>query len=287
MGSTDASGNGPTYSTDATFPTATASTGPAVVINEINEQNGSTPGYMNEYVELYNTTSSATSLSGWTLKQYSSAYTTTFASGASIPAYGYYVVARSASGSWSTYYSPTYSVVGSIVLNGGQVFGLHNSSGTLIDSTIKFATPYYCQYRVAGSTGTLAASWFADAKNGTAATYGTPGAANPAAKGGLASTRLAQPVLSPSVMSNVTPNPFRQTTAINYQVSRPGAVSLVVYNVAGQRVRTLVSGYQNAGTHSARWDGRDDTGNTVPQGVFLYRLLLGSQTVTGRMSMIR
>ncbi|HTY08454.1 MAG TPA: lamin tail domain-containing protein, partial [Candidatus Edwardsbacteria bacterium] len=287
VGSTDAAGNGPTYSGDATFTTAAAQGGPAVVINEVNEQNGSTPGYNNEYVELYNTTSAAISLSGWTLKQYSSAYTTTFASGASIPAYGYYVVVRSSAGSWSSYYGTAYNVVGSMVLNGGQTFALHNSGGTLVDSTIKFATPYYCQYRAPGSTGTLAASWSGDAKNGTAATYGTPGAANPSAKGGAVIIDQAQPAPQPALAFGNTPNPFRGSTAIHYQVAKPGNVTLTVYNIAGQRVCTLVDGYQAAGSHNAAWDGRDGSGVRAAEGVFIYRLSTAGGSATGRMSLIK
>ncbi|MCU0606671.1 MAG: lamin tail domain-containing protein [Candidatus Edwardsbacteria bacterium] len=283
VGSTDAAGNGPTYSADGTFATAAAPAGPAVVINEVNEQNGSTPGYYNEYVELHNTTASVVSLSGWTLRQYGSAYATTFASGASIPAHGYYVVARGSAGSWSAYYSPAYNVVGSIVLNGGEAFSLRNGSGALVDSTVTFGTPYYCRYRAAGSTGTLAASWYADAGNGTAAAYGTPGAANPAAKGGWSPPGGAD-TPSRERKAAVFPNPFRGTTRISCQSGSGRPLSLDIYNVAGQRVRTIV---RNDGACGVDWDGRDDGGGRLAAGVYVYRLAVGPDLLTGKVQLVR
>ncbi len=77
------------------------------------------------------------------------------------------------------------------------------------------------------------------------------------------------------------PNPFNRMTTVRYQITSPGSVSLRVYNVAGQVVRTLVSGSKSAGAHSASWDGRDDRGRALPGGVYFARLATsqGSQTV--------
>jgi hypothetical protein len=141
---------------------------------------------------------------------------------------------------------------------------------------------------VARSTGTLAASWYADAKNGTAATYGTPGASNPSqAKGGASTVSENQPVVAPALAFGNAPNPFRQSTAIRYQVSRPGNVRLTVYNIAGQKVRTLVDGYQSTGGHSASWDGRDERGARVSEGVFIYNLISSDGGATGRMNLVK
>ena len=178
VSSTDPMNNGPTYSGDNTFAT-TAAGGFTVVINEVNEQNSSIPGYLNEYVELYNNTAGTVSLNGWQLRQYGSAYTTTFGASDQITAGGYFVVVRSSTGNWSNYYSIPYNLVGSLILNGGETFSLRDAGNALVDSTITFGT-YYCQYRSRPfSSGTLPASWYGDAANGTTATYGTPGGANP------------------------------------------------------------------------------------------------------------
>lgn len=178
VSSVDPMNNGPTYSGDNTFATTVAS-GYTVVISEVNEQRSSLPLYYNEYVELYNNTGGPVSLNGWQLRHDNGTYTTTFTSGDQIAAGGYFVIVRSSAGSWSTYYSVPYNVVGSLTLNGSETFSLRDASNALVDSTVTFGT-YYCQYRTRPfSSGTLSASWYGDAANSTSATYGTPGGANP------------------------------------------------------------------------------------------------------------
>ena len=68
------------------------------------------------------------------------------------------------------------------------------------------------------------------------------------------------------------PNPFNPQTAIGYALPVAGQVELVVYDVVGQRVRVLVSALRAAGMHEVVWDGRDDSGQRVGSGVYLYRL---------------
>ncbi len=74
------------------------------------------------------------------------------------------------------------------------------------------------------------------------------------------------------------PNPFNPTTAIRYQLSSVSDVSLVVYDVLGREVATLVDGVQEAGEHSVILDG-----SRLASGVYYYRLLAGSFSDTGRL----
>ena len=62
---------------------------------------------------------------------------------------------------------------------------------------------------------------------------------------------------------------------------------LVVYDVAGQRVRTLVDRDLPAGHHRAGWDGRDDRGTLMGSGVYLFRLRAGSFDRVGRMLLLK
>ena len=67
------------------------------------------------------------------------------------------------------------------------------------------------------------------------------------------------------------PNPFNPSTSIRYQLPLTAKVSLVIYNTLGQRVRTLVDGTVSAGQHEAVWDGRNESGQAVASGVYIYR----------------
>jgi len=84
------------------------------------------------------------------------------------------------------------------------------------------------------------------------------------------------------------PNPFNPTTTIRYDVP-PGATSvqLVVYDVVGRRIRTLVDGVEPPGARAVTWEGRDDAGRFVASGVYFYRLRAGSTTLTRRMVLLK
>ncbi len=68
------------------------------------------------------------------------------------------------------------------------------------------------------------------------------------------------------------PNPFNSATLITYHLSSPGPVQLVIYNVLGQPVRTLVDGSQTAGTYQIRWDVLDQRGISLSTGIYIARL---------------
>jgi FlgD Ig-like domain/Immune inhibitor A-like, MAM domain len=83
------------------------------------------------------------------------------------------------------------------------------------------------------------------------------------------------------------PNPFNPTTSINYNLTENDEVSLKIYNVKGELVRTLVSNEQAAGNHSVIWNGRDDNGIQAGSGVFFYNLKTDKYSGTKRMIMLK
>ncbi|MCK5527714.1 MAG: hypothetical protein KAJ05_11240, partial [Candidatus Latescibacteria bacterium] len=73
---------------------------------------------------------------------------------------------------------------------------------------------------------------------------------------GIAPAHQESPLPRSLALSPNVPNPFNGTTAIRFEVPVTGRVRLVLYNVLGQRVRTLVDAKHNAGTFAVRWDGK-------------------------------
>jgi hypothetical protein len=83
------------------------------------------------------------------------------------------------------------------------------------------------------------------------------------------------------------PNPFNPTTQIQYSTEKPQVVKLVVYDLLGRPVKTLVDGMQGAGQRQAMWDGRDESGSVVPSGVYICRLTAGSKVETKKITFLQ
>ena len=79
------------------------------------------------------------------------------------------------------------------------------------------------------------------------------------------------------------PNPFNPTTLIQYALGSDEQVRLSVYNVLGQEVRVLVDGFNNAGSHTVEWNGRNEAGQLVPSGMYFYRIDAGDYSATRSM----
>ena len=68
------------------------------------------------------------------------------------------------------------------------------------------------------------------------------------------------------------PNPFNPATVIKFSINHDGPVELLVYNVAGKKIRELVNGEMDAGQYRIHWDGKNDSGFDVASGLYFYRL---------------
>lgn len=83
------------------------------------------------------------------------------------------------------------------------------------------------------------------------------------------------------------PNPFNPSTAIGYEIPEAGRVTLTIYNVLGQEVRSLVDVHQEAGSHTVMWDSKDNGGHYLNSGVYFYTLKAGDFTQTRKMVLMR
>lgn len=83
------------------------------------------------------------------------------------------------------------------------------------------------------------------------------------------------------------PNPFNSGTVIRFSLVSAAQVELSLYNVAGQRVRSLVRGSKGQGIHEVRWDGRDESGRNLSSGVYFCRLSTGSDVQSRKLLLLR
>ncbi|MCH8275598.1 MAG: GNAT family N-acetyltransferase [Armatimonadetes bacterium] len=99
-----------------------------------------------------------------------------------------------------------------------------------------------------------------------------------------------EPVVGRNVLMVNYPNPFNPTTTIRYNVRERGHVTLSVYNVAGQRVRTLVDDVRDpvqGGLHTVVWHGDSEAGQEVASGVYFYKLVTPGFTKTRKMVLLK
>jgi hypothetical protein len=83
------------------------------------------------------------------------------------------------------------------------------------------------------------------------------------------------------------PNPFNPNTVIVFAVPRPAEVRIEVFNVLGQKVKTLANEFSKAGYKRVEWDGTDDNGSSVASGVYLYRMTAGDFSETKKMLLLK
>jgi hypothetical protein len=83
------------------------------------------------------------------------------------------------------------------------------------------------------------------------------------------------------------PNPFNPSTTIRFDMREKGFMTLKIYNVAGQLVRTLVEGVKDAGSYNVAWDGMNDRGGSVASGIYFYKMETKDFSQTKKMVMLR
>jgi len=83
------------------------------------------------------------------------------------------------------------------------------------------------------------------------------------------------------------PNPFNPSTNIYFEIPNAEPVKIVVYNVLGQKMRTLIDASFNAGRHIVNWNGLTDAGERVPSGIYLYRIKAGEYIDSRKMMLVK
>ncbi len=99
--------------------------------------------------------------------------------------------------------------------------------------------------------------------------------------------RLSSDVTQSFVLSQNYPNPFNPTTNFGFRISDFAFVSLKVFDVLGREVAALVNEMSRPGVHTVQWDGKNDRGEPVSSGIYLYQLRAGSSVTTRKMVLLK
>ncbi|MBC8414870.1 MAG: T9SS type A sorting domain-containing protein [Candidatus Cloacimonetes bacterium] len=83
------------------------------------------------------------------------------------------------------------------------------------------------------------------------------------------------------------PNPFNPVTNIAYSLPEDSQISISIYNIKGQKVKTLVTGTQPAGSYNVSWEGKDESGKDVTSGIYFYKLKTKNNEITRKMLLLK
>jgi hypothetical protein len=84
-----------------------------------------------------------------------------------------------------------------------------------------------------------------------------------------------------------SPNPFRNETSICFNLTSGGWVKMEIYNIVGQKIKTLIDGNYGAGQHTVKWNGRNEAGQKVSNGVYMYRMTSGNFQATKKLLFVK
>jgi hypothetical protein len=108
-----------------------------------------------------------------------------------------------------------------------------------------------------------------------------------AAKNTISHTETAAAMPKTIELGQNYPNPFNPNTTITFSLPESMDIELEIFNLQGQKVKSLAKGIHSAGPHQVSWDGRDENGNRVASGVYIYQLLSGNQRIAKKMNFLK
>ncbi|MCF7793231.1 MAG: T9SS type A sorting domain-containing protein [Candidatus Cloacimonetes bacterium] len=86
---------------------------------------------------------------------------------------------------------------------------------------------------------------------------------------------------------NTFPNPFVETASLSFSLSQNTAVELSIYNIRGQKIKSLISDSRGRGTYTTFWNGKDESEEPVPSGIYFYRFETSYMNETGRLILVK
>ena len=83
------------------------------------------------------------------------------------------------------------------------------------------------------------------------------------------------------------PNPFNPTTTIDYSIATAGDVSIVVYDMMGREVKSLVADFATPGSYSVVWDATNNEGLSVAAGMYVYKMISSDFVEVNKMLLVK
>ncbi len=248
------------------------STIPAIVINEINYHSAADFA-SGDWFELFNNQTGTVDLSGWIFIDENEAHRFIFPAGTQLSPGDYLVVCRDTL-AFSRFFPQIQFVEAQLdfgLANSGEVLRLYDLKGRRVDSLCYSDDPPWPQAADgAGPTLSLISPGLDNllAENWRAfAGHGSPGSAN----GGP--DAVAEVIKNQGFQLRQNyPNPFRHTTTICFRLPVPAKVDLIIYNVLGQKILSLVHGNLQTGEYKVHWQPAE----SVVPGIYLMRLQAGN-----------
>ncbi len=261
-----------------------------IVINEIN-YNSPGSAETGDWVEFYNNTNEELDLDGWIFKDSDDSHIFEFPPETSIQPREYLVLCRDSS-LFISVHDQVDQLVGNMnfgLSGSGELIRLYNGVGYLIDSlTYDDEDPWPTAADGTGPTlelispvtdNSVALNW--SYSNG----FGSPGSVNDSY---LPLTVLAAGHLPEQIeLYQNYPNPFNNSTMITIALPFAGNVLLSVIDLTGRQIANLHNGMEQPGLKQYSWSGRNNNGQLVSSGVYLYRLQVDNQVLSRKLILIK
>ena len=103
----------------------------------------------------------------------------------------------------------------------------------------------------------------------------------------LSDHNVPQLVTSGYQLNQNYPNPFNPITTLRYDIPEHSHVNIIIYDMIGREVKTLVNQFQDAGYKSVVWDAKNDFGQPVSGGIYIYKIQAGSYISANKMVLLK
>jgi len=90
-----------------------------------------------------------------------------------------------------------------------------------------------------------------------------------------------------AVLHNNFPNPFNPSTTISFSLPIESRIDLIIYNIKGQKVKTLMDAYTGKGIFEVNWNGKDEMGKSVSSGQYLIKLKQNGIETTSKIMLLK